>query len=129
MSIDFEIFEKIFSILNIVIAGIGGFITWLYMSKYEKKKNIASAVKETKVNNVDGDKALIEQLDILLLKVATMSESMLKVQAEVSELTNVHYSYRSAIHRIKLKCDEFLKDADSCKDCIDKILSELNLIE
>lgn len=127
--IDIEIFEKIFNLLNIVLVSAGGLGTWLYMAKYNKNKNISSAVKDTKVNNVDGDKALVDQLDMLLSKVAAMSESMLKVQAELSELTNLIYSYKSAIRRMKANCNEFCKDAEFCRRCIDNILIDLNLLD
>ena len=73
--------------------GLGGLFIWLYMVKYEKEKNISAAKKETKVNNVDGDNALVEQIDMLLLKFAAMSDAMVKIQQQLTIATNKEYSY------------------------------------
>lgn len=122
-----EIAELIILILG--SGGLGGVFIWLYMVKYEKEKNISAAKKETKVNNVDGDNALVEQIDMLLLKFAAMSEAMVKIQQQLSIATNTEYSYRTAMHQIELSCKMVCKDADYCIARFDKILQDLKLKE
>lgn len=110
-----------------IFTGAGSFVGWVQMRKYNKEKDISQNRKETKINNVDGDAALINQLDSLLVKVTALSETVVRVQSELSDMKNKVSSYKSAIHRMFLLCDEVCKDADFCKGKIKSILKQLNL--
>lgn len=110
-----------------VATGVGALVTWFLTVRHIQENSISKNRKETKVNNVDGDAALIAQLDTLLAKVTVMAEVQLKIQAELAALQNKELSYKSAFHRLKLLCDEVCKDSMFCKGKIDTILKELNL--
>lgn len=127
---DLNSISGIFQSIALIVgsSGLGGLFIWLYMVKYDKAKNISLAKRETKINNVDGDNALVEQIDMLLIKFAAMSEAMLKIQEQLHIATNRDYSYESAIHKIKVSCNVFCKDADYCIAKFDKILEDLQLI-
>lgn len=114
-------------LISTLFTSIGAFITWVLTRKYEQKKVVSLTKKETKINNVEGDTALINQLDLLLKKVADMSEAMLKVQEQISELSEREYSYKAAFHRLTLLCDEVCTDAEFCKMKIKKVLTDLKL--
>lgn len=109
------------------ITGTGSLVTWFLTKRYAQENSISKNRKETKVNNVDGDAALIEQLDTLLAKVSALSEVIVKIQSESAAIKDRELSYRSAFHRLKLLCDEVCTDAAFCKGKIDSILNDLKL--
>ncbi len=114
-------------LISTLFTSIGALITWILTKKHEQNRAVSLSKKETKVNNVEGDTALINQLDLLLKKVADMSEAMLKVQEQISDLSNREFSYKAAFHRLTLLCDEVCTDAEFCKLKIKKVLTELKI--
>ncbi len=110
-----------------IITGIGGFLAWIKLRKYNEAKDISQSKKETKFNNVDGDTALVNQIDLLLIKITALSDVIIKIQTELSIMKDKELSYKSAFHRLTLLCDEVCKDAVFCKSKIQQILTDLKL--
>ena len=106
---------------------ISGGVSYLIHFKLNKKKQKTETEKDIKINSVKGDQALIDQLDSLMDKIASMSVSMIKIQGELTELGKKELSYQTAIHKMRLHCKEFCNDTELCLKCIDRILRELNL--
>ena len=113
--------------ISSVFTAVGGLITWILMRKHVISKDISLNRKETKINNVDGDTALMNQLDLLLTKVTVLSETVIEVQSQLSALQNKELSYKSAFHRLMLLCDEVCTDASFCKNRIQQVLHDLKL--
>lgn len=118
-----------YSLIALIFGGIGSLITWFSMRRLVKKKLISEYRRDEKVNNVEGDSKLIEQLDTLLTKVAEMSEAMLEIQVELNVMKNKELSYKSAFHRLNLLCDEICEKSEFCKEKIRTILEDLNLLD
>lgn len=118
-----------YSLIALVCGGIGSLITWFSMRRFVKKKLISEYRRDEKVNNVEGDEKLVGQLDILLNKVAEMSEAMLEIQVELNFMKNKELSYKSAFHRLNLLCDEICEKSEFCKEKIRVILQDLNLLD
>jgi len=113
----------IFAIITTCLSGYGGLFLW----RQNFAKDKSALIKETKVNSTDGDTALINQLDLLLVKITSLSETVMKVQAELAKEKNINLTWESAVYRLKLKCDEFCKNGVLCKSLIDQITTELKL--
>ena len=122
-----ENIDSLWVIITGSIAGIGSILAWLKRKKTNDAKDISQNRKDTKINDVDGDAALINQLDSLLLKVTSLSEVIIKIQTELSIVKDRELSYKSAFHRILLLCDEVCTDTVFCKQTINKILEDLKL--
>jgi len=123
---DFEKLNGWFGLLTGVITGLGGFYIWLNVSKYNIKKDISEAKRNTKVSNVEGDEAVLEQLDKLLSRIATISSAMLDLQIELSDVKTKEVAYKSVINSLIKLC---LKISDNVKECeleVEKIISELD---
>lgn len=122
-----ENIDSLWVIITGIIAGIGSILAWLKRKKTNDAKDISQNRKDIKVNDVDGDAALINQLDSLLLKVTSLSEVIVKIQTELSIVKDRELSYKSAFHKILLLCDEVCQDTVFCKQTINKILEDLKL--
>lgn len=113
-----------------VFAAITAFLSVqgsLFLWRQNFAKDKSALIKETKVNSTDGDTALINQLDLLLVKITSLSETVMKVQAELAKEKNINLTWESVVYRLKLKCDEFCKNGVLCKSLIDQITTELKL--
>jgi hypothetical protein len=115
------------TIVSGIATAVGSVMTWLGLRKYEQQRAISDVEKNTKINNVDGDKALIDQLDLLLNKVAAMSQMLYKLQEELHHLNTKEFNYKSAIFRIRLICQELGKDSEVFIKKIEEILKELKI--
>ena len=112
--------QSFWLLLTGIATGIGGLYTWLKLSKVTINKDISEGRKQTKVNDVEGDEAIVRQIDSLLNQISIMSESMLKDKIELSNSKYKEIRYKDALERIKHNCDD-------CKLTIDKVLSDLKL--
>jgi hypothetical protein len=122
-----ELGTFIVSTVGGLITGMAGVWGWLKFRKNNEDKTLSELKKETKVNNVDGDTALINQLDVLLAKVTVMADIQIKIQTELTTMQNKELSYKSAFHRMLLLCDEVCDKSEFCKGKINEILTELKL--
>ena len=122
-----ELGSLFISTLGGLFTGVAGVWAWLKFRKRNEEKTLSEIKKDTKVNNVDGDTALINQLDILLAKVTVMAEIQIKIQTELAILQNKELSYKSAFHRMLLLCDEVCDKSEFCKGKINSILTDLKL--
>ncbi len=122
-----EFSSLIISTISGIATGMVGVWGWFKFRKRNQEKTLSEIKKETKVNNVDGDTALINQLDILLVKVSVMAEIQIKIQTELAILQNKELSYKAAFHRMLLLCDEVCENSEFCKSKINAILTDLKL--
>lgn len=122
-----ELSSLIISTISGIITGIVGVWGWLKFRKRNEDKTLSEIKKETKINDVDGDTALINQLDTLLTKVTVMADIQIKIQTELTILQNKELSYKSAFHRMLLLCDHVCDKSEFCKTKINEILTDLKL--
>jgi hypothetical protein len=116
-------------LINTLFLGVGGVAVWFYTFKYRIRSERSSAKKESKVNDVEGDNAIIEQIDILLKKIATMTEYTLKIQEENAAIKEYNLSNKSAIisasNRITELCEMLNKSSEDVKQGILDALDNL----
>jgi hypothetical protein len=103
-----------------IATGIAGFYAWITLRKEVTKRDISEARKLTKVQDVEGDEAIVRQIDLLLNQISLMSENMLKDKIDLSNTKVKEIRYKEAIERIKNSCND-------CKFNIEKVLTDLNL--
>jgi len=116
-------------LINTLFLGVGGVAVWFYTFKYRIRSERSSAKKESKVNDVEGDNAIIEQIDILLKKIATMTEYTLKIQEENAAIKEYSLENKSAIisasNRITELCGMLSKNSEDVKKGILAALDNL----
>jgi len=116
-------------LINTLFLGVGGVAVWLYTFRYRVRSERSSAKKESKVNDVEGDNAIIEQIDILLKKIATMTEYTLKIQEENAAIKEYSLENKSAIisasNRITELCGMLSKNSEDVKKGILAALDNL----
>lgn len=110
-----------------VISSAGGLFVWLKTTKTTVLKDISENKKSIKVNDVEGNKAMVEQIDYLLKQITIMSDVMLKDKIELSQTKTKEIKYQDrenrffeAIKMIKLACE-------SCKINTERILNDFQL--
>ena len=110
-----------------VFTAAGGLFIWLKTTKTNVLKDISENKKSIKVNDVEGNKAMVEQIDYLLKQITVMSDVMLKDKIELSQTKTKEIKYQDrenrfleAIKMIKLACE-------SCKINTERILNDFEL--
>lgn len=110
-----------------VVVALGSLFIWLKTTKSNVLKDISENKKSIKVNDVEGNKAMVEQIDYLLHQITLMSESMIKDKIELSQTKTKEIKYQDrenrfleAIRMIKLACE-------SCKINTERILNDFQL--
>lgn len=120
MNINLEEINSLWLMISGIVTGIGTFYAWINLKKYITKQNISESKKISKLSNVEGDEAIVKQIDFLLNQISLMSESMLKDKIAMSESNIKEIRYKEAISRIKQMCN-------ICKINIETVLKDLNL--
>lgn len=106
-------------------SGLGGFVIWLLMAKTNLVRDKSVANKDTKISNVEGDTAILNQIDELLTRLANMSNVVIKLQEEVTTLRTNSIQRRAIIQRINNICDTYHEQSMRCDDAINSIKNEL----
>jgi hypothetical protein len=114
-------FDIYWAAIIAIFTGLGSFATWVFTAKPNLLKLNSEADKDSKVNSVDGDKALVEQMDFLLTKMSSFSEIILKSQEELSKEKSKNIRYRGVISNVENMCNDFSVNVDECKKKINEI--------
>lgn len=108
---------------------LGMFLTWFYTRKHAYNKIASEQRKETKVNDVEGDTAILNQMDSLMERLAKMSEEIYKGRKSNSTLNTKIIAYESAFSSLLIACSQFCADPEHCKEKISEILKKYGLHE
>ena len=110
-----------------ILSAIGGAYIWIKTTKSKILSDVSENKKSVKLNDVEGNKAMVEQIDYLLNQITLMSDSMLKDKIELSQTKTKEIKYiekesrfQEAIKLIKLSCE-------NCKISTEKILNDFKL--
>jgi hypothetical protein len=118
--IKLTLLESIFALTTSFLGGTGTLYAFFRHRTNQDKKTTSELKKDTKISDVEGDEAIVKQIDFLLNQIANMSESMLKDKMELASSKTNEIIYKNAITHIRLACN-------GCKDTIDKVLNNLNI--
>jgi hypothetical protein len=122
-----EKFQAVHAFILVLCTSIGGLIAWIGVRKFEKNKAISSLRKETKINNVEGDEAILNQLDSLLLRVASMAQVIIEKEKLKSISDTKILAYQSAFNHLRIFCSEFCENPDLCNSKLFEISKKFNL--
>jgi uncharacterized membrane protein len=107
-------------VLSGVVSGALTLFGTIKLFNHNTKKDISEAKNKTKVFDVEGDKAVIEQLNYLLSTIAVMAESSLSDKIKVSQMSLKEIRTKEAFEKIKMVCAH-------CKEEIQEIINHANL--
>ena len=119
--------SEVWVFLSGIFVALGGLFAWLKTTKSKLLKDNSENKKNVKINDVEGNKAMVMQIDYLLNQITLMSDTMLKDKIELSQTKTKEIKYIerenrfiAAIEIIKLACEK-------CKINTEKILKDFQL--
>jgi hypothetical protein len=122
-----ENISTILTWLGPLSTALGIFLTWFYTRKVMYKKLASEHRKETKVNDVEGDTAILNQMDSLMERLAKMSEEVYESRKSNSALHTKIIAYESAYASMLLACSQFCADPEFCKEQIAETLKKYGI--
>ena len=119
--------STIYNLLYLLGGGLVGVISYFGMRKLNKIKEVSETKKYTKLNNVAGDAAILEQQECLLLVIAESSEKVYKLKVESYNQKEENHLYKLALKRLIVSCGQICEEPEMCKKHILDVLEDLKI--